>query len=504
MSPAEGQHTSWPPLPVPVEAADGPVRARLGFPPVEVPGAVVDRLRGACTIDVDQAALVEAGRDWWPLALTWAGAGLVPAVPAVVARPTSTAEVAAVLAVCHEARVPVTPAAGRSGVCAGSVPKFGGVALDLRGLDGLVDVVDVDLVATVRAGTNGLAFEEDLRARGYTCGHWPQSIALSSVGGWMACRSAGQYSTRYGKAEDLVAGLEVVLADGSVVRTGGRAPREASGPDLTQIFVGSEGCLGVITEVELRIRPMPPAERRAAYAFASFEDGLDACRRILRRGATPAVLRLYDHREAPRFGGDGERSVLLVLDEAEAAEVDVTMAIVAAECAGAEPLDGDGLLGAWLDHRNDVSALGDALAAGLVVDTCEIAGRWSALPRIYRDAVAAGKEAGAFLVSAHQSHAYTDGACLYFTFAGAPDGGLDEGDALYTRVWDGVVGATLAAGGAVSHHHGIGMSRARFLAEGLGPARGVLVALKSALDPAGILNPGGLGLPSPFGPVAWP
>ena len=130
----------------------------------------------------------------------------------------------------------------------------------------------------------GDLFEDELQTRhGFTVGHWPQSMALSTIGGWVACRGAGQYSTRYGKIEDMVAGLEVVTADGSVVRTGG-FPAGAQGPDLTQLFVGSEGTLGVITSVLLKAHPVPQAERRAAYAFDTFEDGLEACRRILRRG----------------------------------------------------------------------------------------------------------------------------------------------------------------------------------------------------------------------------
>jgi alkyldihydroxyacetonephosphate synthase len=474
---------------------------------VVLPDAVLDRLRAACAVvDTGDAERVEAGRDWWPLAFTWARQGQVPALPAAVARPTTTAEVAAVVAVCGQASVPVTAAAGRSGVCGGSIPKLGGVALDLRGLAGLVDVDHVDLVATARAGTNGLAFEESLRAEGLTSGHWPQSIALSSVGGWAACRGAGQYSTRYGKAEDMVVGLEVVLADGSVVCTGGRGPREAAGPDLTQLFVGSEGTLGLITEVSMRIHPVARAERLGAWSFPSFGAGLDACRSILRRGATPAVLRLYDDRESKEYGGDGHHSVLLVLDEGEPALIDATMAIVGEECAGdgAAVLDGEALLGRWLRRRNDVSALGHAIDAGLVVDTCEIAARWSALPAIHADACAAAAAAGAFVVSAHQSHAYPDGACLYFTFAGAPAGGLAGGDAFYADAWGAIVGASLAHGGTLSHHHGVGLNRARYLPGALGPAFGVLAAVKAALDPAGILNPGGLGLPSPLGAVAWP
>ena len=128
--------------------------------------------------------------------------------------------------------------------------------------------------------------------------------------------------------EDIVVGLDVVLADGTVVTTGG-APRAAVGPDLTQLFVGSEGTLGVIVGVRLRAHPLPTAERRAAYGFASFDEGLDACRRIVRRGATPAVLRLYDEAEAKRsYGTDGRTNVLLVLDEGEAVLLDGVMAIV--------------------------------------------------------------------------------------------------------------------------------------------------------------------------------
>ncbi len=139
-----------------------------------------------------------------------------------------------------------------------------------------------------------------------TLGHWPQSIDLSTVGGWLACRSAGQLSTRYGKIEDMVLGLDVVLADGRTVHTGG-APRAAVGPDLTQLFVGSEGTLGIITAARLRVHPAPVGEVRAAFRYDTFVDGLDACRRILRRGATPAVLRLYDAVESDRHFAHGGR-----------------------------------------------------------------------------------------------------------------------------------------------------------------------------------------------------
>ncbi|HEU5302385.1 MAG TPA: FAD-binding oxidoreductase [Acidimicrobiia bacterium] len=482
------------------------ITAHLGTDAVAVDDALFDRLRAACAdVRIDTRARTEASRDWWPLAMIWALDGQVPAVAAAVAAPTDATQVAAVLRICNEAHVPVTAAAGRSGVCGASVPVHGGVVLDLCGITGIVDVDDESLVVDVLPGTFGDVFEDDLRTgHGLTVGHWPQSIALSTVGGWIACRGAGQYSTRYGKIEDMVVGLDVVLADGTAIRTGG-APRAAAGPDLTQLFVGSEGTLGVITGARLRAHPVPAAERRAAYGFTSFEAGLDACRRILRRGATPAVLRLYDAIEGERgFETGTDLHPLLVLDEGDAHLVDGVMAVVAEECADASVLDGTALAGRWLDHRNDVSALEPLVTRGYVVDTMEIAARWRDLPAIYAAATDAIRAVEHTLVaSAHQSHAYTDGACLYFTFAGQPP--LDQRNAYYRAVWDAGTRAVLERGGALSHHHGVGLNRARFLRDALGPAFEVLVATKQALDPIGILNPGKLGLPSPFGPSpAWP
>jgi alkyldihydroxyacetonephosphate synthase len=475
----------------------------------DVDDALVSRLEAVCAdVTVDAAERTEAGRDWWPLAMIWARAGQTPARPAVVARPSSTGEVAAVIRIANEAAVPVTPMAGRSGVCGASIPVFGGLALDLTSLAGIVDVDDESLLLDVKPGTWGDTLEHDLRTQHrVTLGHWPQSIALSTVGGWIACRSAGQYSTRYGKIEDMVVGLEVVLADGSVIRTGGAAPRSAVGPDLTQLFVGSEGTLGVVTEARLRVHPLPSEERRSAWSFPSFEEGLDACRRILRRGATPAVLRLYDHRETRRSFDLEGRHGLIVLDEGDGAVVEATMRIVEEECHATDGAsrEDDALVERWLSHRNDVSGLAEAINRDVVVDTCEIAARWSVLPALYRDAVAAVKAVpGSWVASAHQSHAYTDGACLYFTFAGQREG---EGQAeqYYADAWAAVTDATLAAGGALSHHHGVGLHRGRFMEAALGSAFPTLAAIKATLDRKGILNPGKLGLPSPFGPaVPWP
>lgn len=468
----------------------------------EVSDAVLDRLAAVCALERTRDAIETASRDWWPLAMIWAHDGTPVTPAAAVASPASAGEVADVLRLCDEARIPVTAAAGRSGVCGASMPVHGGVVLDLTGLDGIVDVDDAALVVDVRAGTFGAPLEATLRTdHDVTLGHWPQSIDLSTVGGWLACRSAGQLSTRYGKIEDMVLGLDVVLADGRTVHTGG-APRAAVGPDLTQLFVGSEGTLGVITGARLRVHPAPTAEGRAAYRFRRFVAGLDACRRILRRGATPAVVRLYDAVEGDRHFGTGDDAVLLVLDEGDQAIVDAMLLVVREECADATPAD-PALLDRWLERRNDVSALEHFIADGFVVDTMEIAARWSSLDTVYHGVLSALRGVdGTMLASAHLSHAYTDGACLYFTFGGRPP--IDQREAFYRAVWDAGMDATLACGAALSHHHGIGLNRGRYARAALGEAFAVLEATKHALDPHGILNPGKLGLPSPWGEPAWP
>jgi alkyldihydroxyacetonephosphate synthase len=498
--------------PVDTDATAEPVRVRFERVAVIVDDAMVTRLRGVCArVDVDETSRLQAGRDWWPLSVRWAMGGEVPARAGAVARPATATEVAAVLAVCSEARIPVTAAGGRSGVCGNAVPLFGGVALDTTGLSGIAAVDSDSLLVDVRAGTFGDQLEADLRrAHGLTLGHWPQSIALSTVGGWLACRSAGQFSTRYGKIEDMVVGLEVALADGRVVHTGGQAPRAACGPDLNQLFVGSEGTLGVITEARLRAAPAPTAESRSAYGFASFADGLDACRRMLRRGARPAVLRLYDAAESSRSFGRSDGCVLLVADEGDPRIIASTMRVVDEEAATARRLESE-LVDQWMEERSDTSALEMAVRLGLTVDTIEVAARWSALAAVHREAIDALQRIdGTVVASAHQSHAYADGACLYFTFAGHPaaDGAsgsiVNAADSYYRRAWDAVVSVITAHGGALSHHHGVGLNRGRYLAGALGPAFDVLGAVKAALDPAGVLNPGKLGLPSPFGEVPWP
>ena len=473
-----------------------PATARLSTTGTQLDETFVAELAATgATISLEPSVLEEHARDWWPISVGWATRDLVGAFPAVVVRPSTSEQVASVLRLANRSSIPVTPAAGRSGVNGGAIPLEGGVVLDLTALDSIIEIDETSHVVTVEAGVFGPELEASLRAtgEGYTLGHWPQSFDLSTVGGWLACRGAGQLSTRYGKIEDMVRSLRVVLADGSELRTASSGPRAAVGPDLNQLFVGSEGTFGVITEATLVIHDAPGYERRAAWGFASFEEAMEVCRRTLQRGATPAVLRLYDALEAERNFGV-TTNLLLALDEGDPLLVDACFAILEHEATPGDRLD-DGLVETWLSHRNNVSQLAPLWAEAIVVDTIEMAASWAALPAARRRVLEAlsGVE-GTLVASVHQSHSYLDGACLYFTFAGQPENTLAAQEAYYRACWDRASEAILSVGGALSHHHGIGLNRSRFMAAALGEGLDVLRRVKRALDPRGILNPGKLGL----------
>jgi alkyldihydroxyacetonephosphate synthase len=456
--------------------ASAELLAALGAAGVEYSVAVADR--------------AEHARDWWPPSIAEVARGHVEHWPSVVVRAHSTDDVAAALRVASSFGVPVTPQGGRSGVVAGAVPSTGGIALDVTGLKEVLALDEHSSTVRVQAGVFGPELEAATQALGFTVGHFPQSFELATVGGWIACRGAGQFSNRYGKIEDIVRGLTVVRANGAVLHLGSHGPRQAVGPDLMALFVGSEGTLGVITEATLLMRTRPTTERRAAFAFSSFEAGMTACRVTLQRDARPAVLRLYDETESRR-NFELEGCVLIVLDEGDSDFVEATMRVVRDACAAAVVLD-ERYVEHWLERRNDVSALAPLWERGLVVDTIEVAGPWGALEelhsRVQRSLLA---REGMLMASVHQSHAYVDGACLYFTFAGQPRGDSAE---FYRGAWDAAIAEVLDLGCAISHHHGIGHNRARFVAEALGGGMEVLVALKEYLDPQHILNPGVLGL----------
>jgi len=445
---------------------------------------------GRDRVSHDDAVLAAHSVDYWILAHLRNRQGTLPR-PACVVSPRSTAEVQTVVRAAQRAGVAVVPYGAGSGVLGGAVPPAGAVVVDTRAMDQLLELNDASLWVRAQAGMMGGTYQETLEKRGYTGGHFPQSIHRSTVGGWIATRAAGQFSTRYGNIEDLCLALEVVLPSGEVVRVK-NVPRAAAGPSLREVFIGSEGTLGIVTEVTLRVFPTPEHRAMASYAFPTLHDGLEAIRRIVRVGWRPAVVRLYDDIEAARHftaNTPPNHAMLLLLSEGPRALVDVEMQACADACktgkaTGAEPV------GHWLEHRNAVPSWDVFLDREMLVDTIEIAADWDRVGKLYESVTSALKAVpGNIAATAHSSHSYPQGTNLYVTFAIKPED-WSKAEAAYLDAWGRVMRATLDGGGTIAHHHGIGRLRTPWLAEELGTAYPVLAAIKRALDPAGIMNPG--------------
>ena len=431
-------------------------------------------------------------RDLWPLAIMDERAGNHP--PRVlVARPSGREQVSAILRWATAHGVVVTPLGGATGVCGALGAQSDELVLDMSAFDRILDVDETNLICRCEAGVNGLALERHLNDRGLTLGHYPSSLAGTTVGGLCATRSSGQESSRYGSIEDMVLGLAVVLPDGTFAapRPG---PRSAVGPALHELWLGSEGALGIILGAVLKVHRLPETVIGRGYGFADLKSGLECMRAIMQTGIRPLLMRLYDPEDAAFNGSELPlgSSVLVVataglanVATAEAAEVRRLAA--QATDLGEEPWE------RWKRHRFDLSA--ERLKTMLeppcsYLDVIELAAPWTVLPELHARVKAAIAVGGVALC--HFSHAYEQGCCAYFSFAGAGD---TEADArsTYNRAWEGAMTSALELGATISHHHGTGQVRARWVADEMGGWMRVWRAVKEAIDPAGIMNPHAVG-----------
>ena len=391
------------------------------------------------------------------------------------------------LRACAARRVAAVPFGGGTSVVAGLRARRSGYA-------GVVAVDPVSRTATLEAGVLAPRAEELLAAHGFTLGHFPQSFEYATIGGFAATRSSGQASAGYGRFDQLVVGLRVATPGGTVAV--GRAPQSAAGPDLRQLFLGSEGAFGILTEVTVRVRPAPAARRYSGWGFESFAAGADAVRSLAQDGPLPTVLRLSDESETAA-GGSGPHGGCLAVVGVEGgvddvarrqAEVSARLAALGGEDLGPEPGE------AWRRGRYAGPYLRDALLdAGALAETLETATFWGNLPDVYdavREALVADLTAQGTppLVLCHISHVYPTGASLYFTVLAAQ---ADDPVGQWQRAKAAASDAIADSGATISHHHGVGRDHLPWYAEEIGPlGLAALRAVKDTLDPAGILNPG--------------
>ncbi|MDD3492676.1 MAG: FAD-binding oxidoreductase [Candidatus Thermoplasmatota archaeon] len=441
-------------------------------------------------LSVSEAERIIYARDYWPISLRWYLEGKVPSLPDCIVWPETTQQVKAVIDLANGERVPVVPYGEGSGVVGGAVPIRGGVVVDMRKMNAVVDIDDAGLMVRVQAGINGMNLERYLNRAGYTLGHIPQSLYCSSLGGWMACRAAGQFSTKYGKIEDMVVALEAVLADGTVIDSK-PVPRSSTGPQVERLLLGSEGTLGIITEATLKIWPYPEKRALASFTFDTLDQPLEAVRRILRKNLYPAVVRIYDQHETLRHFGLKGQCMLILLMQGDADLVELEREAAGRLCVqeggeerGEEPVKH------WLDTRFNVRESSEFTPRGFIFDTVEISVGWRRALETYRAVIEGMRSVdGVVVASGHASHFYPQGVCFYFTFGGIPP---KKGSpfAFYEAVWDAIMQATVDHGGSISHHHGIGLIRDKWLPREMGDRLALLQAVKRAVDPHHIMNPG--------------
>jgi alkyldihydroxyacetonephosphate synthase len=484
-------------------------------------------------------------RDLWPIGTLQAWQGVTDSGPDRVWWPETAAQIAEVLKAASAQGIPLVPLGAGSGVCGGAAASAGSWTVDLKRMAHIGPLDEERWTVDVEAGVNGQQLEDWLAARGFTLGHSPSSIACSTVGGWAAARSAGQFSSRYGVFEDMVLRLEGVAPGigAFAVGEGGDQP-----DGLLEQLLGSEGTLAVLTKLRLRVHRSPEARLFTAWRYDGMAPAVDAMRRLMQGELWPSVVRLYDpvdtwiggrtqpkaHMRAEagffrrwlaavdaipairrhtlalplalpglvnRLAGRLAGGVLLIVgfegDAAVArAQLDAALPILSAGGAdlGSEPGE------RWLHSRHHVSyKLMPVFERGGFADTMEVATTWSGMVPLYEAVRAA--VAPTAIVMAHISHVYPEGGCIYFSFAGRGR------EAAYRRTWEAALQAVAASGATVSHHHGIGQLKATSASREIGPALAFWKGAKATLDPPGIMNPGRLysgttiGAPPPPPPV---
>lgn len=439
--------------------------------------------------------------------------GIIATPPDAVVAPQSEEEIVRLLAFCNENKIPVVPVGGQSSVTRALETPQGGIALDLtKHLNQLTKINATNQTASIQAGMYGPAFEAKLNEKGFSCGHFPQSFEFSTVGGWVAAKGAGQASTGYGKIEDMVLALKVVTPAG-IIETKDY-PKTAQGWDIFPLFIGSEGTLGVITEVSMKIRKYRPKNTsHASFVFKNFEDAVNAMREIVQAGfGLPHLFRISDPTETEiAFSTKGFNDTfkdkflkyinykqgerVLMFAAAEGTR-DYTRFIIKkirkkakkyhALHIGASPTK------KWLKQRYSSAYMREPLMdLGIMTDTLESAVTWENLIPLWKAVHAYAEKRPKTVLMVHISHVYENGANLYFTFLSPMEKGNEDAD--YKAFHKGLVDTIHANKGSLSHHHGVGRVLSPWMESELGSEIiNAMRAIKKHFDPNGIMNPGGM------------
>ena len=461
---------------------------------------------GTDHVSTSPAALAEQSADWSWMSQYLRYRDLALPTADVVVRPQTTEQVEGIVRIATEYRMPVVPRGGGSGTQGGTFALYGGIAVDLTCMNRIVEIDQSSLTVTVQAGIDGSVLEKELNDLGLTMPHYPGSHHFgATIGGSLAARGSGVVSTKYGKAEQLALQVEAVVPPGRRISTL-PVPNHAAGPDLLQTLIGSEGTLGIITEATMRLDPIPQGRRFLSFQFATVSAGLETARLIMTQRIVPAAMRLYDEADSGKLTSMLRLQTagvlfILVLDGHEA-----SMAVeedrIRAVCAVNDGVDlGEGPAQTWWDGKYEPFAKHNAPAPPLMFGTTDTCARFSALPGLYeakKRTIEEGFAEYGATYTAHFSHWFPWGGMIYdrFYVDSAPDD-PDEALALHDRLWNAAIETSLAHGGVINEHHGVGLKLGRFMRPQHGSAFDVMLAVKNAWDPDGIMNPGKLGFGAP-------
>lgn len=422
-----------------------------------------------------------------------------PALPDCIVRPASAEEVSKVLKIANYYKIPVQTWGGGSGSQGGALPMAGGILLDVKRMDKLIDINTESGYITCETGMIFQTLEWYANECGYSVMHLPSCLTCCTVGGALAHNGIGILSTKYGKIDDQVLSVEVVLPNGDIINTL-PVPKHSSGPNLLNLFVGSEGCLGIMTKARFKITKLPKVRRHHAFLFNDMSTGYNACREIVQT-VKPSIMRLFDEAETVSIikqviGFEKKGSFLNLTVEGKekivAAEEEYIMEI--AEKYGAQYL-GSEYGEKWFDNRITFFYPGITLNNPKMFGTLDTTATYDNIQNVYWAMKKAIEAYPGVKFISHSSHWYEWGCMNYSRFIiENPPEDTEEAIRLHNSIWNDGIRAAIANGGVINDHHGVGLKLSRLMKENYGPAMQVLEGLKKELDPNGIMNPYKLGL----------
>ena len=454
---------------------------------------------GRENVSIRTADKLSHSMDYFWLPRMYVDRGEFPPEADFVVYPGSAQEVSKVLVIANYYKIPVYTWGGGSGSQGGALPVKGGIILDTKRMNKVLDFDERSMTVTVEAGLIFGRLEWYANERGYSLMHYPSSINCGTVGGFLAHNGIGVLSTKYGKIDDQCLSLEVVVPNGQILQTS-PVPKHSSGPSLLGVFIGSEGTFGVITKATFKLFKMPEVRKFRAFLFKSVTDGINAGRDLVHR-VKPSIIRLYDEAETVSlirkvigFAKPGAFMNVAIEGDADNVELDEKHMLEIVGKYGAEDLGAD-YGEKWWESRLTFFYPDKCLDFPDMYGTIDTVSTYSNIEKIYDAMKAAVESFEGVRFIAHFSHWYEWGCMMYDRFImDNPPEDPDEAFRLHNEIWNAGVRAALENGGVINDHHGVGIKLGRLMKEQYGPSMEVFEGIKEKLDPNGIMNPYKMGV----------